>query len=266
MDINGTLVDGVPVEHTTARVTYEKETRKRVDPGLVEQTIGNNFRTRVYPIPANGKRTIKVQYVSRSRRRTPIVCRWAGAIPSTNAAIEVEAVASASADGSAAAPKVISWGTISSAKRDPRRSLHRGSHFTAEKSLKNVKLDDDLVDLTAAGDEARTRWWKSAAKAATSSSTVMYGRTAIAREYYFAVHDDPPQSRQIIDQLEKRPARIGIWWDASLSRHEADKTRELAAAQARAGEDGPGRVGGPDRLPQRARCAGDVRPARRRKR
>src|SRR5207237_4329661 len=56
LDVNGYLVDGVPVEKQKARVTYEKEMRKRVDPGLVEQAVGNNFRTRVYPIPPNGKR------------------------------------------------------------------------------------------------------------------------------------------------------------------------------------------------------------------
>jgi hypothetical protein len=58
------MVDGVVVEKQEARIAFEKEVRRRVDPGLVEWVQGNNFRTRVWPIPAQGSRTIKVQYVS----------------------------------------------------------------------------------------------------------------------------------------------------------------------------------------------------------
>ena len=64
LETNGVMVDGVAVEKQHARVIYEKELHKRVDPGLVEQAAGNCFRTRLYPVPANGMRSIKVQYVT----------------------------------------------------------------------------------------------------------------------------------------------------------------------------------------------------------
>ena len=64
LEINGVMVDGVAVEKQQARVIYEKELHKRVDPGLVEHAAGNSFRTRLYPVPANGTRSIKVQYVT----------------------------------------------------------------------------------------------------------------------------------------------------------------------------------------------------------
>lgn len=64
LDVDGQMVDGVVVEKHAARIAFETETRRRVDPGLVEWVQGNNFRTRVWPIPAGGSRTIKVQYVS----------------------------------------------------------------------------------------------------------------------------------------------------------------------------------------------------------
>jgi hypothetical protein len=64
LDVGGEMVDGVVVEKHAARVAFETETRRRVDPGLVEWVQGNNFRTRVWPIPPGGSRTIKVQYVS----------------------------------------------------------------------------------------------------------------------------------------------------------------------------------------------------------
>jgi len=64
LDINGTMVDGVVVDKKKGREVFEQEIRKGVDPGLVEWVKGNNFKTRVFPIPANGSRTITVKYVS----------------------------------------------------------------------------------------------------------------------------------------------------------------------------------------------------------
>lgn len=64
LDINGILVDGVVVTKEKARVIFEKEMRRRVDPGLVEWTKGNNFKTRVFPIPAKGTRTVRVDYLN----------------------------------------------------------------------------------------------------------------------------------------------------------------------------------------------------------
>ena len=64
LDIDGVLVDASAVEKHQARVAFETEVRRGIDSGLVEWTRGNNFRTRVYPIPANGTRTVRVEYVA----------------------------------------------------------------------------------------------------------------------------------------------------------------------------------------------------------
>ena len=58
------MVDGVVVEKDKARVAFERETRRQIDPGLVEWLGGNLFRTRVYPIEGESRRTIKVRYVA----------------------------------------------------------------------------------------------------------------------------------------------------------------------------------------------------------
>ena len=63
LDVNGAMVDGVVVDKDKGRQVFEKETRKGVDPGLVEWTRGNNFKTRVFPIPPRGNRTVQVSYV-----------------------------------------------------------------------------------------------------------------------------------------------------------------------------------------------------------
>ncbi|MBR4823869.1 MAG: hypothetical protein IKZ86_03660, partial [Spirochaetaceae bacterium] len=62
LDINGKLREGVVVEKEKGRQVFETIVRKNIDPGLVEMTSGNNFKTRVYPIPANGSRRVVIAY------------------------------------------------------------------------------------------------------------------------------------------------------------------------------------------------------------
>ena len=64
LDVNGRMTDGVVVEAQEARIAFETEVRRGVDPGLVEWVRGNNFRTRVFPIPARGRRTIALEYLT----------------------------------------------------------------------------------------------------------------------------------------------------------------------------------------------------------
>jgi Ca-activated chloride channel homolog len=58
LDFNGKWRSAVPVEKTKGRQVFEDVTRDRVDPALLEATTGNNFKLRVYPIPANGQRKV----------------------------------------------------------------------------------------------------------------------------------------------------------------------------------------------------------------
>lgn len=60
LDINGKLREGVVVEKEKGRVTFEKKVREGVDPGLMEMTAGNNFRTRIYPFSSKGTRHVVV--------------------------------------------------------------------------------------------------------------------------------------------------------------------------------------------------------------
>ncbi|MEE1947294.1 VIT domain-containing protein [Pedobacter sp. KR3-3] len=62
LDINGKMREAVPVEKAKATEVFESIVRRRVDPGLLEKVEGNNFRTKIYPIPANGSRTIALAY------------------------------------------------------------------------------------------------------------------------------------------------------------------------------------------------------------
>jgi Ca-activated chloride channel homolog len=60
LEVDGKLREGVVVPKEKARVAFESITRRGVDPGLAELTRGNVFRTRIYPIPANGKKRISI--------------------------------------------------------------------------------------------------------------------------------------------------------------------------------------------------------------
>ncbi len=60
LDINGFMREGVIVDKQKGRVAYENIIRRRVDPGLLEMTAGNNYRVRVYPMPSKGARKIKI--------------------------------------------------------------------------------------------------------------------------------------------------------------------------------------------------------------
>jgi len=62
LDINGKMREAVPVEKAKATQVFEEIEQRRVDPGLLERVEGNNFRTRIYPIPAHGTRTISIGY------------------------------------------------------------------------------------------------------------------------------------------------------------------------------------------------------------
>ena len=64
IDVNGVMMPAQIVEKQRARVVFENEVRKGVDPGLVEQVKGNAYRTRIYPIPANGSRRVLVEYTT----------------------------------------------------------------------------------------------------------------------------------------------------------------------------------------------------------
>lgn len=62
LDIDGQLREAVPVEKERGRVAFEEISRRRADPGLLEQTAGNNYRARIFPLPANGTRRIAIAY------------------------------------------------------------------------------------------------------------------------------------------------------------------------------------------------------------
>lgn len=63
LEINGDMIPGVICEKEKARVAFENETRKRVDPGIVEHVKGNIWRTRIFPLNPKTPRKAEVEYI-----------------------------------------------------------------------------------------------------------------------------------------------------------------------------------------------------------
>ena len=60
LDVNGQLRDAVPVPKAKGQEIFEDIRRRRVDPGLLEATAGNQYKLRVYPIMAQGERRVSI--------------------------------------------------------------------------------------------------------------------------------------------------------------------------------------------------------------
>ena len=78
LDIEGKLRAAVPVEKAKGQQIFEEIERRNVDPGLLEATQGNNFKLRIFPIPAKGVRTVRIQYTEALARQGK---NWAFRLP-----------------------------------------------------------------------------------------------------------------------------------------------------------------------------------------
>jgi len=63
LEINGAMVPGVVCGKEKARVAFESEKAKRVDPGIVEHVKGNVWKTRIFPLNPQTPRKAEVEYV-----------------------------------------------------------------------------------------------------------------------------------------------------------------------------------------------------------
>ena len=62
LDIDGKLREAVPVEKARGQQVFEDVIRQRIDPALLQVTAGNNYKLRVYPLPAQGTRRVLIRY------------------------------------------------------------------------------------------------------------------------------------------------------------------------------------------------------------
>ena len=64
LDIDGQLVGGVLVKKAKAEKTYTDKVRQNIDPGIAEVVDQNVYKTRIYPVAADGRRTIALEFIT----------------------------------------------------------------------------------------------------------------------------------------------------------------------------------------------------------
>ena len=207
LDIRGVMVDGVPVERDKGRQVFEMIVRQGIDPGLAEWVQGNNFKTRVFPIPAHGTRTVMVRYVSdvvHTERGTSYVLplNFRAAISQFELRVEVVKPAAAPLVGHSVVP-----GLAFTPWREG---------YVAEAKATDVKLNGVLmIDLP---------------ELARPDVQIEKGPDG---QFYFLAYDFPVDPRPEAErEARKTPSRVTILWDASGSRAGKVRDQDLATVEA----------------------------------
>ena len=197
LDINGKMIDAAIVEKKRAQEVFEAIERKGADPALVESVGGNSYRTRIYPIPANGGRRIRITFISEVDRvdGAPIFTlpmRFENKLSKVSLRVEVM--------DPAAAPQVEST---------PFANMNFSRWENAllgERTLENIALPEDLR-ITVADKPAPVQ-------------TERFGG-----ENFFLVSATLPAVATAADF--NAPKSVSVLWDASGSRASNDHAPEL---------------------------------------
>lgn len=200
LDIQGKMVDGVVVKKEKARVAFETEVRRGVDPGIVEQTAGNVYRTRIYPLPPMAERKIRLRYIAElPADKNGDVAWW---LPMPREQISKVAIRVEVAQG-AVKPEIGGFGNL---KFQSFENL-----WVASTELVDVKPGEDL--------------WVSLPKLPAQVSAIERSPDG---EVYFAISALSP-THEMEDSKLMMPRRLGIAWDASGSRSGDHIEKELSA-------------------------------------
>lgn len=204
LDINGRMVDGVPVPKKKARVIFENEVRRQIDPGLVEWSGGNMFKTRVYPIPAGGTRTIRLRY-------SCVLPENAEGVPSfqipMNFKEKLDSLKLRMEVLNSRKPVVVS------SPLDNVEFKGWSSAFLAEKEWKGLSLTEDLF---IALPRAEGKKAEEASVFVESSDGKSYAAVFL-----------PPSQAAVNTEARACPGFIHLVWDASGSMKDIDVTKVL---------------------------------------
>ncbi|MCL1856333.1 MAG: DUF2135 domain-containing protein [Kiritimatiellaeota bacterium] len=214
LDVGGTLVDGVVVKKEKARVAFETETRARVDPGIVEHVKGNVYRTRIYPLPSRGERTVRLRYITELASDATGDVALSLALPretigTLSIKVQVDSPVSSPVGGvyaDSAIPEIGGFGNLRFAKS--------GTAWLAETTLENTTPGADIF------------------VALPKLPRLVSAVERDADGDVFFTLSDLPSGEVEGGKVEGRRESLNIAWDASRSRATADLDRELAFLKA----------------------------------
>ncbi|MCL2022422.1 MAG: DUF2135 domain-containing protein [Betaproteobacteria bacterium] len=209
LDINGALREAVPVEKEKGRVVFEEIQRRKVDPGLLEQTAGNNYRARVYPIPANGTRRIVIAYQEdlRASATANAAPRYRLALDFPHALKTFSLTAKVFAAPGTTPPKA----STTLALELPAWREAQALSVKKENFIARGLLELELPAMSAAAHPA------------------VITDNFNGREYFYAEAALPASLKA---KPRPAPKTVGILWDASASGRDRDHEREFALLDA----------------------------------
>ena len=200
LDINGKLREGVVVDKALGRKAFEDIVRRGVDPGLLEKTEGNNFKARVYPMPAKGTRRVLIAFEQELHERggqdyyfLPITAN----VTLKNFKVRTEVVS-----------RFVKADIQNSLQLDFKQARNS---YISEVSKQNFTLNQNIALTFPKIEKPQT------ISATQGSKSYFYGNIALS--------DTKAKSRPT-------PKEIGLLWDASHSAIQRDRAKEFAFLDA----------------------------------
>ena len=198
LDVDGRMRAAVPVEKARAEQVFEDIARRRVDPGLLETTLGNNHTLRIYPLLPGKTRTVELRIVEPASERLRIPVAYAERVERLALALRVP--------GATSAPELLAAASLGLRfEREP------GGGFVARSTSVDAVLPKEPISVRVPH--------------ATGASVATEQR---AGESYFTI-ELPLPTRSAPRPL---PRRVQIVWDASGSGAARRIDRELALLDA----------------------------------
>ncbi|WP_456062382.1 VIT domain-containing protein [Capnocytophaga leadbetteri] len=196
LDINGKMREGVVVDKALGRKAFEDIVRRGVDPGLLEKTEGNNFKARVYPMPAQGTRRVLIAFEQELRQKNgqdfyflPV----ASALQLQKFKLRTEVVS-----------RLVKADIENSLELDFKQTRNS---YISELSKDNYSLNKNIALTFPKVEKPQVL------TATKGSSSYLYGTMALG---------NTPQ------QTKNTPKKLGILWDVSHSAAQADKEKAFA--------------------------------------
>jgi tetratricopeptide (TPR) repeat protein len=219
LDINGELRPAVPVDKAKGQQVFEEVSRVRIDPALLEKTQGNNYKLRVYPLPAHGTRRVVLEIdemlsnqtrkgISNATYRLPL--QFAGVVEQLDVIVH-----------NAATPSRYSAMAVR-ARLGVERIKVAYAYLSASD---NESHSGSLVSFSRknyAGKEVLSIDYPNTETSLMTSET-------FADQTYFYAEVSPPTNKPA---PRAAPKKLGVVWDASGSGGTRDHVREFALLDA----------------------------------
>ncbi|GAB3351314.1 VIT domain-containing protein [Lysobacter tyrosinilyticus] len=197
LDVNGVMRDAVPVPKNKGQQIFESVERRNVDPALLEQTAGNHFRLRVYPLPPHGTRQVRLVLQEAMRREGDA---WRLDVPVDILAGAESFALDVQAKGVRTTPRV-------SGSFDELSFKRRRGVYQAQVQRRSFRVGTAL-----------------ALHFPVSQTAQAYTASFEGERYVMAEIPVP----SVTHTARIIPTRIGLLWDASASARRRDRDSEFA--------------------------------------